>query len=369
MAAPDKGNRIAEWFGYRVYPSVADTADSHSDQTSGRCPFLSESLERNIRCVKSQSAKGVCSVSSSSNGKRQDWLVCPHRTVTSNLLVDSALRLFGIAPPADLYLVPGPTLADANVQQTVREAIAQRRRVIAFLQEKVGGEISVSPSPASPEISFDFTMAELLPGTGTNVDVGKYGILEVQTMDYHGTYKLAVSALQSALNLHEDRFAENVRSNPDWLGRGVEGPNISNVFKRTFYQTMLKFKLSEADDSCAGCVLALPQAVWDSWARHLGKPSLTQQADGTYVLEDTIVRATGRDRKSWIYIFDIDATSETHPNPIIINRRVATDASAMSYHALERAAEAMVADDGPAQKIRHSINARLRKWWTAVAVA
>jgi hypothetical protein len=366
MSIADRPNCISEWFGYRMYPTVADTVDSRADQSAGRCPFLTQSLEKPRPCVKSAASKGVCTVSSTSNGIRQDWLVCPHRTVTSSLLVDSAIRLFEIDPPADLYLVPGPTLMDPHIQANVRTAMSANRRVITFLQEKVGGEISVSPSLRSPEISFDFTMAELLPGAGDTINIGRYGILEVQTMDYHGTYRHAVTAIQNALNLHKDRFAENVRNNSEWLGREMEGPNIANVFKRTFYQSVLKFKLAETDDNCAGCILALPQAVWDSWERHLGKPALIPQIDGTHVLEDTEDRGVARERKAWVYIFDIDAASQTHPNPIVIKNRVATDAAAISYHALERAADAMTEEGGPARRIQRSINSRLRQWWRAV---
>lgn len=44
-----------------------------------------------------------------------------------------------------------------------------------------------------------------------------------------------------------------------WLSERVEGPNITNVFKRTFYQMMFKFQLGH-HEQCAGCVLAVPQS-------------------------------------------------------------------------------------------------------------
>jgi hypothetical protein len=45
------------------------------------------------------------------------------------------------------------------------------------------------------------------------------------------------------------------------MGRAkVEGPNISNVFERTFYQIALGFQVTRRDTS-AGCVLAIPQPV------------------------------------------------------------------------------------------------------------
>ena len=45
-----------------------------------------------------------------------------------------------------------------------------------------------------------------------------------------------------------------------WLRDGIEGANIANVFKRTFYQMMLKFRIG-ASEVCSGCVLALPVSV------------------------------------------------------------------------------------------------------------
>jgi hypothetical protein len=45
--------------------------------------------------------------------------------------------------------------------------------------------------------------------------------------------------------------------NPEWAGRKIEGPNISNAFKRTFYQIVFKFQVTKQGAS-AGCALALP---------------------------------------------------------------------------------------------------------------
>ena len=33
---------------------------------------------------------------------------------------------------------------------------------------------------------------------------------------------------------------------------------------------------------CVGTALAIPQAVWDSWGRHLGEPGLSALDDGSY---------------------------------------------------------------------------------------
>jgi hypothetical protein len=74
------------------------------------------------------------------------------------------------------------------------------------------------------------------------VKSGRYGIIEIQTADTHGSYRHTVETLHSALDLHRSSgFAEQVAAHPDWPAHRVEGPNISNVFKRTFYQVMVKF--------------------------------------------------------------------------------------------------------------------------------
>ena len=78
-------------------------------------------------------------------------------------------------------------------------------------------------------------------------------------MDFHGSYRHAVSALEAAVDLHVDEFGKQVENNQKhgW-GRKIEGPNIANVFKRTIYQLILKFGLS-GQDRCAGVVLDFPK--------------------------------------------------------------------------------------------------------------
>ena len=140
-------------------------------------------------------------------------------------------------------------------------------RVFVYFQDKLGGEISLSKTGASPELSFDITVVELLPAGHRHVSatgdfpglIGKYGVIELQTTDTHGSYGHAVKALNSALDLHQDHFSEQFAQNPEWAGRKIEGPNISNVFKRTFYQIAFKFQVTKQDTS-VGCALALPRA-------------------------------------------------------------------------------------------------------------
>ena len=69
--------------------------------------------------------------------------------------------------------------------------------MFVYFQDKLGGEIGLSRTAASPELSFDITVVELLPavrmtaGTAgaheSAVSVGKYGVIELQTTDTHGS--------------------------------------------------------------------------------------------------------------------------------------------------------------------------------------
>ncbi|MGH7364970.1 MAG: hypothetical protein ACREK9_01040 [Candidatus Rokuibacteriota bacterium] len=238
-------------------------------------------------------------------------------------------------------------------------------RVVIYLRSKLGGEISVSQTERSPEFSFDITMVELGLSGGV-LKLGRFGVLEVQTMDFHGTYQRAVQNLQHALRLHDRRFHSMVSTNQHWLSDRVEGPNIANVFKRTFYQMLLKFQIG-ADSSSAGCVLALPAAVWDSWQRHLGKPELGTRDDGI----PTLLRPGSQlpaHIPGWIFVFDIAATLEPSPNQIVLNKVIATDAESFSYFATKVAPEAAIGEYGAAAAVLLAIGRRLQDYWPELPV-
>ena len=192
------------------------------------------------------------------------------------------------------------------------------------------------------------------------IRVGRFGVLEFQTMDFHGSYRRAVQNLQDALRLHGPRFAETLQENPHWLSDRIEGPNIANVFKRTFYQMMLKFHLGVHPLS-VGTSLAIPQAVWDSWQPHLGRPSLTAREDGTHLLQRPEGRGTAV--RAWIYVYDIDSMSDTHPNPIVVKRTIATDAASMAYFALDEVPKRAFSNAGSAATVVATIHRRLSSWW------
>jgi hypothetical protein len=362
----DTGNYVAEWFGHRVYPVVAATPESLKDQRGQTCPFLSEATGTKSECVKPDTSKGICTVSSiGSNKLRQDWLVCPFRGLDHPLVDDVARRLFGIPAELGVTALPGPSLKDARKRADFKRHVAQGGAGVIYLQSKLGGEISISPTDRSPELSFDFTLVEVRHDAD-GYRLGRYGILEVQTMDYHGSYRAAVKNLTDALRLHRKSFHAELGKNPHWLGDKMEGPNIANVFKRTFYQMMLKFQIG-ADPECGGCVLALPQSVWDSWQRHLGRPELTPQKDGTFVLAE----ADGglpQPASAWIYVFDIDPSATIVPNQIALRKVITTSAAAVGHYALKVAPDAAVSGSGSADRVLATIRRRLALWWPELVV-
>jgi len=185
--------------------------------------------------------------------------------------------------------------------------------------------------------------------------------MEVQTMDFHGSYRAVVNNLQDALRLHNDSFHGALMRNQQWLSEKIEGPNIANVFKRTFYKIMLKFQIAK-DESCAGCVIALPTSVWDSWQRHLGRPELEEEPGGTFKLREPGGHLDFQS-SSWIYLFDIETSSVNSPNPIALRQVIATSAEAMEYFALQVAPEAAVAGVGTGDRVLASIRGRISIWW------
>jgi hypothetical protein len=362
---PNRGNFVSEWFGYRVYPTVAVGRRGILDQATGRCPFLSEVTHEERQCIKPSSSIGVCTISSCSNGPRQDWLVCPYRALEGPLLEGAARRLFSLKDDAAPLIVPAPTLARDEMRRRAVSEVNAGRAVVAYLQDKLGGEISISATDRSPEMAFDITMA-LIVNNGRGLSIGRYGILEVQTMDFHGSYKYAVNNLRDALRLHGDDFPRVLRQKQGWLSDRIEGPNIANVFKRTFYQIMLKFQIG-ARKSCAGCVLALPSSVWDSWQKHLGKPVLRAKGDGTFALSRPMGRSSTQGTPAWIFVFDIRSDSRKSPNPLEVRKIIATDAASLSYYALDVAPAAAVGEAGSADRLLTTIQRRLAIWWPELA--
>ncbi|WP_188196797.1 hypothetical protein [Nonomuraea sp. SYSU D8015] len=353
-------NHIAEWFGHRIYPVVADTEMSLSDQQDGRCPFISAATGETHECIKNDQSKGVCTISTSGPAGRRDWLACPFRVLEPGLLDDAARRLFGHQPGDQITLVPATVLADSARANQFRDAVRGGSPCMVYFQNKLGGEISLSATERSPEFSFDSTMVEVLPADNDGFQLGRYGVFEIQTMDFHGSYSHAVRDLSDALRLHKQKFGAAVRDNPEWPGNKIEGPNIANVFKRTFYQMMFKFQVG-AHPHSAGCVFAIPAAVWESWQRHLGRPDLIQKPDGTYRLavQD---QEEQEHPSSWIYVFEIVESDTVTPNEIELVKVIGTDAAALSHYALDVAPAAALEEGGSADRILDTLRSRLGEY-------
>lgn len=366
MADKAPPNGIAEWFGHRVFPAVAHSADALADQRLQRCPFLSDATGSDLPCIKSDNSRGVCTISSTSNGERQDWPVCPFRVFSPEMLQEVVTELFG--PGGGVRpVVPATALADPAVRQGVEEAAALGLRPVVYVQNKLGGEIVIPGTDRSPEFSLDVTLAEIGIVDG-HCTVARYGIWEVQTMDFHGSYRAAVSNLTDALRLHSGGFHEALQANPQWPSQRIEGPNKANVFKRTFYQMAFKFQIA-AQAECSGCVLSVPLAVWDSWQPHLGRPDLHRRDDGSVEMRAGPAHRLSPDAPACIYVFHPDGAAAASPNPLRIVQKIHTDAESFAHYALKVAPEAAVGPGGAAQQIPARLAQRIRLHWPSFGAA
>jgi hypothetical protein len=296
-----KGNFISEWFGQRIYPEVRLDHNAVSGSNAGICPFLSVVKREKTTCIKPGNAFGVCTINSPSGGERRDWLVCPYRVIDSAIVSHGCETIFGYRKA--VQPLPISILGSKKGLSAFEGDLDQNGTAFIFFQDKLGGEISISGTSASPEVAFDVTVVELIRTPTGGIRVGRYGFIEIQTMDYHGTYKHAVKNLSDAQRLHGKKFPAEPAQNEVWMSDRIEGPNIANVFKRTFYQTLLKFELSK-EGAAAGTVLALPEAVWESWHPSLGvllsKGSRTSSSEWSEAITNRITAPTrGYSSSGW----------------------------------------------------------------------
>lgn len=352
-------NSVSEWFGHRVFPTVTDAEQAIRDQQDERCPFLCEALGTSRKCIKSANSRGVCTVSSETEGRQRDWVVCPYRTLTSPILTVAARRLFFQSCQEKLLLVPAPALADRVTQTRVQQSLDDRQRVLVYFMDKLGGEIDIPGSKRSPKFKLDTTLVEIL-GSGNRASIGRHGILEVQTMDFHGTYREATLSLTQALKLHPRDFANQLRANPNSASAGIESPNIANVFKRTIYQILFKFQLGDHPD-CAGAILALPGSVWDSWQPHLGAPKLKSAGRGMQRFAQS--RPHIREAKGWILVFEVDEASPVTPNPIRIEKAIEANWEILAHLAFERAPQESMKLLLEKDSLRTIIRRRIAEFW------
>src|SRR5690606_20092625 len=149
--------------------------------------------------------------------------------------------------------------------------------------------------------------------------------------------------------------------NQGWLADRVQSPNISNVFKRTFYQMMLKFQLGR-HDKCAGCVLAIPASVWSSWQSHLAAAPLKSEADGTYSLFKP-AQTRPKHVPAWIYVFDVNESAPASPKPLRFDKIIATDARSISFYALDEAPAAAITKVSRKDGLFGQAEKRIEQFW------
>lgn len=352
-----EGNFISEWFGQRIFPRIEADASSISIFESAKCPFLSEVLDAETKCIKREASLGVCTISTSSNGPRQDWLACPFRVISSEIVQRACEKIFGLTEVR--IPVPASVLRDERELRLFKQAVTRDEAGYFYFQDKLGGEISVLGTDSSPEIAFDVTIAEVKKHGGDYI-ISRFGILEIQTMDFHGSYKAAVNNLQHALRLHKRKLVSVLAENLEWAGEGIEGPNIANVFKRTFYQVLLKFELG-GKSPCAGTVLAIPQSVWDSWQPFLGRPPITILTDGTKYV------GAGKAIESWpnahICIFNLRDDSRSAVSPVEIKEFLRVSPPKMASFAFSKVPKSMLKSLKKGPGILETIKSRVEPFW------
>lgn len=354
-------NSISEWFGHRLYPTVTGAESAIEDQRDQRCPFLSDALHTDRKCTKAENSKGVCTVSSEAGSVQMDWVVCPYRTLTSPILREAARRLFNVPKPTKLVLFPAPTLSEAATQTEIRSATTGGARALVYFMDKLGGEIDIPGSKKSPKFKLDTTLVEIV-AEPKGLNIGRHGILEVQTMDFHGSYRAATDSLTNALKLHPKDFPKQLEQNPNWASAGIQSPNIANVFKRTIYQTLFKFQLGAHPD-CAGSGLALQESVWQSWQPHLGGPEIIDAGDGTARFKDLPACPADADGKAWIFVFEVNAKSTETPNPIRVTKVIRADSESLTDFAFRKAPEEAMTLLTSSDSLRNIIRRRIREFW------
>jgi hypothetical protein len=358
---------VGEWFGQRIFPEPQLGSLSLATLRQSTCPFLTAAKGETTECVKAKPSLGVCTITSKEGALYGrdgaiDWLVCPYRTLDHGLLEEVARRLFDIAGQSNVLILAAVTLDDEEIRASVRDALVAGQRVFVYFRNQLGGEISLSATARSPEFAFDITLVEIEPGED-HPAIGRYAIVEVQTMEFHGSYGAATTALRNALDLHGNDFGLQIATNPEWAGRGIQGPSIADTFKRTFYQMVFKFQLG-LHDRCAGTVLALPTAVWNSWQRHLGAPTLVQDTTDPFL--HTLPKPEGvsltESITAWILVFDTDLEHGESPNPLKIEKVIKTDTPTLLHYAFDVAPEAALGG-GATERVYSDICSRVLSWW------
>ena len=70
---------------------------------------------------------------------------------------------------------------------------------------------------------------------------------------------------------------------------------------------------------------------------------------------------------AWIHVFDVDAQSAAHPNPIVVRQTIITSAASIARYALEDAPNQAFSEDGSGGAVVAAIHRRLSAWWPELA--
>ena len=268
-----KGNYLSEWFGFRVWPpeAVDSSEEARYNQARRLCPFISAATEQETACIKAKNKgaepTGVCTISSDSNRVdkdrkiREDWLACPFRLLDQEFtLFREAIRIvFGLGESESISLFPITALNKRETQAEIIQLLrSEARRVYLFTANMLGGEVNLRETESSPGGKVDFSVVEV---TGKReptrvaplpLEFGRVMIVEIQTADFHGSPTHAVGFLKEVCPKGQtSEYHDQIRNNPNRVGHKVEGPNKSNIFKRTIYQMLYKMELAR-DPNCAG---------------------------------------------------------------------------------------------------------------------
>ena len=112
-----------------------------------------------------------------------------------------------------LVLFLAPTLSVTTTQAEIQSALSNDARALVYFMDKLGGEIDIPGSRKSPEFKLDTTHVEIVPDAN-RFNIGRHGILKVQTMDFYGSYRAATESLTNALKLHPKNCSEVLTYRP-----------------------------------------------------------------------------------------------------------------------------------------------------------
>jgi hypothetical protein len=346
------GNFVAEWFGHRVWPDVDRSESARANQARRACPFLTIATGEFRECVKWARGwiepYGVCTISSDSNDVRQDWIACPNRTLDQHFtLLATAVRYsYLVTEDTEVLLLPLTVLHRQEQRSRISRTLNAGGRVFLFSSQKLGGEIDLPETEASPGAAVDISAMEVT-GIGPNgkpTEFGKHLLYEIQTSDFHGSPLHAAEHLKTLCPKGNPRtdYHRRLAARVEVCGTGVEGPNKANIFKRTIYQMIFKIELARHPD-CAGFAIVLPVPVWDSWLRHLGQPQLPS-VDGSHdhhllLAPNEHPSDSPAGGRATIYVFDIDRESREAPRPLRIVRKISCSSGALVHHAFTVASD------------------------------